>query len=109
MYEIVIGRDKHDLEKYGTKGAIFLGKQYVTMGQTTSLSNNVYIDMIRSHVFLVAGKRGSGKCLTGDTLIPLEDGSLVKIEDLERDTRKLFSLDPTLKLKQTKKTNFYKR
>ena len=55
MYEIVIGRDKHDLEKYGTKGAIFLGKQYVTMGQTTSLSNNVYVDMVRSHVVLVAG------------------------------------------------------
>lgn len=64
MYEIVIGRDKHDLEKYGTKGAIFLGKQYVTMGQTTSLSNNVYIDMVRSHVVLVAGKRGSGKSYT---------------------------------------------
>ncbi len=109
MYEIVIGRDKHDLEKYGTKGAIFLGKQYVTMGQTTSLSNNVYVDMIRSHVVLVAGKRGSGKCVTGDTLIPLEDGSLIKIEDLETDTRRLISLDSTLKLKQTDRANFYKR
>ena len=64
MYDIIIGRDQIDREKYGTKGAIFLGKQYVTMGQTTSLSNNVYMDMIRSHVFLVAGKRGSGKSYT---------------------------------------------
>lgn len=64
MYDIIIGRDQKDREKYGTKGAIFLGKQYVTMGQTTSLSNNVYVDMIRSHVFLVAGKRGSGKSYT---------------------------------------------
>mgnify|MGYP003395669593 FL=1 len=64
MYDIIIGRDQSDRDKYGTKGAIFLGKQYVTMGQTTSLSNNVYMDMIRSHVFLVAGKRGSGKSYT---------------------------------------------
>jgi len=109
MYEIVIGRDKHDLEKYGTKGAIFLGKQYVTMGQTTSLSNNIYVDMVRSHVVLVAGKRGSGKCVTGDTLIPLEDGSLVKIEDLEKDTRNLFTLDSTFKLKKTSRSAFFKR
>jgi DNA helicase HerA-like ATPase len=64
MYEIVIGRDQKDKEKYGTKGAIFLGKQYVTMGQTTSVSNAVYLDMIRSHIILVAGKRGSGKSYT---------------------------------------------
>ncbi len=64
MYEIIIGRDQADREKYGTKGAVFLGKQYVTMGQTTSLSNNVYMDMIRSHIVLVAGKRGSGKSYT---------------------------------------------
>lgn len=61
MYEIVIGRDQQDREKYGIQGSIFLGKQYVTMGQTTSLSNNIYLDMLRSHVMMVAGKRGSGK------------------------------------------------
>ncbi len=64
MYDIIIGRDQIDREKYGTKGAIFLGKQYVTMGQTTSLSNNVYMDMVRSHIVLVAGKRNSGKSYT---------------------------------------------
>ncbi len=64
MYDLIIGRDQIDREKFGTKGAIFLGKQYVTMGQTTSLSNDVYMDMIRSHVVLVAGKRGSGKSYT---------------------------------------------
>lgn len=60
-FDIVIGRNKHDLAKYGTDGTIFLGKHYVTMGRTTSLSNKVYMDMIRSHVVFVCGKRGGGK------------------------------------------------
>ncbi len=89
MYEIVIGRDQKDKEKYGTKGAIFLGKQYVTMGQTTSVSNSVYIDMIRSHVILVAGKRG---CLTGDTLV-FTDTGYKKIEDFDEKKDKILSFD----------------
>ena len=34
------------------------------MGQYTSLSNKIYMDVARSHVILVAGKRGSGKSYT---------------------------------------------
>lgn len=64
MYDIVIGRNKHDLEKYGTRGTIFLGKHYVKMGRTTSLSNKVLLDMVRSHVVFVCGKRGGGKSYT---------------------------------------------
>ncbi|MFH2028095.1 MAG: DUF87 domain-containing protein [Nanoarchaeota archaeon] len=63
-YDIVIGRSEKDKEKYGTKGTIFLGKHYVQMGQTTSLSNNIYMDVTRSHVVFVCGKRGSGKSYT---------------------------------------------
>ena len=61
MYDIVIGRSEADKEKYSTTGAIFLGKHYVKMGQTTSLSNKVYLDVAKSHVVFVVGKRGSGK------------------------------------------------
>jgi hypothetical protein len=64
MYDIVIGRSKSDLEKLGKKGIIFIGKHYVKMGQTTSLSNKVYLDVSRSHVVFVCGKRGSGKSYT---------------------------------------------
>jgi len=64
MYDIIIGRDKKDREKFGTKGTIFIGRQYVTMGQTTALSNNVYLDMVRSHILFICGKRGSGKSYT---------------------------------------------
>lgn len=61
MYDIIIGRTESDKKKYGSKGTIFLGRHYVKMGQTTSLSNNVFLDISRSHVVFVCGKRGSGK------------------------------------------------
>lgn len=61
VYNIIVGRDDSDRKKFGDQGTLFLGKSYVKMGKTTSLSNNVFIDVVRSHVILVAGKRGSGK------------------------------------------------
>ena len=60
-YDIIIGRDSSDKEKFGNKGLIYLGKGYVKMGQYTSLSNKIWMDVARSHVVLIAGKRGSGK------------------------------------------------
>jgi uncharacterized protein len=64
MYDIVVGRSKSDLKKFGTKGTVFLGKHYVKMGNQHSLSNPVYLDVARSHVVFVCGKRGSGKSYT---------------------------------------------
>lgn len=64
MYDIIVGRQKKDLEKYGKEGSIFLGRHYVQMGPHISLSNNVYLDLIRSHVVFVCGKRGGGKSYT---------------------------------------------
>jgi len=61
MFDIVIGRNEEDKEKYGSEGAILLGKHYIQMGRTTSLSNNIYLDVNRSHVVFICGKRGSGK------------------------------------------------
>ena len=63
-YDIIIGRDKSDKKRFGDKGLINLGKSYVTMGNYTSLSNPIFMDVARSHVVLVAGKRGSGKSYT---------------------------------------------
>jgi len=60
-YDIIVGRDEADKKRFGEKGLIFLGKGYVKMGQYTSLSNPIYMDVARSHVVLVSGKRGSGK------------------------------------------------
>jgi len=59
--DIVIGRDEADKKHFGNEALIYLGKHYVKMGHVTSLSNRVMMDVARSHVVLVAGKRGSGK------------------------------------------------
>ncbi len=64
MYDIVIGRNEEDKKKYGLKGCIYFGKHYVQMGHNISLSNKIYLDMIRSHVIFICGKRGGGKSYT---------------------------------------------
>ncbi len=63
-YDIIIGRNKGDKKLLGKEGLIYIGKGYVKMGQYSSLSNNIYLDVARSHVILVSGKRGSGKSYT---------------------------------------------
>jgi len=63
-YDIQIGRNQSDKEAFGDRGTVLIGKNYVKMRQYTSLSNNIFMDVVRSHVILVAGKRGSGKSYT---------------------------------------------
>jgi len=63
-YEVIVGRDESDLKRFGKEGLIYLGKSYVKMGPSTSLTNPILLDVARSHVVLVAGKRGSGKSYT---------------------------------------------
>jgi len=106
-YDIIVGRDKSREE--GTRGAVYVGKTYVTMGQHTSLSNKIFLDVAKSHVVLVAGKRGSGKCLHGDTLISLADGSQIPIKELEDNKEKILSLNNNLKIEETKKAEFFSR
>lgn len=64
VYNIIVGRDQADKEEFLDKGTINLGRQYVQMGQTISLSNSVFLDVNRPHVILVTGKRSSGKSYT---------------------------------------------
>ena len=63
-YDIIIGRGEDDKKKLGMRGLIKIGKGYVKMGHYNSLSNNIYLDVAKSHVVLIAGKRGSGKSYT---------------------------------------------
>ncbi len=63
-YDIITGRNVSDKEAFGEKGLVLIGKGYVKMGQYTSMSNRILMDVARSHVILVAGKRGSGKSYT---------------------------------------------
>ncbi|MEN7982263.1 MAG: ATP-binding protein [Nanoarchaeota archaeon] len=63
-YDIIIGRGVSDKKEFGDRGLILIGKGYVKMGQHTSMSNRILMDVAKSHVILVAGKRGSGKSYT---------------------------------------------
>ncbi len=108
-YDIVIGRAAGDLKRFGTEGTILLGKHYVKMGQVTSLSSPVYLDMIRSHVVFVCGKRGGGKCLSGDSRITLANGEVLAIKELERRKDGLLSLNADLKMTSSPADAFYKR
>jgi hypothetical protein len=58
---IVVGRDKDDLKKYGEKGTAFIGKHIVGKGEDAHLTNPIMMDVTRPHVILISGKRGSGK------------------------------------------------
>lgn len=64
VYDIIIGRKKSEIEKFGTKGTVFIARQFVQMGQVTSLANNIYLDVSRSHIIFICGKRGGGKSYT---------------------------------------------
>src|SRR3990167_2708060 len=97
-YDIIVCRDSADKKAFGDRGLVYIGKGYVKMGQYTSLSNKIFMDIARSHVILVAGKRGSGKCLHGDTLITLANGSQIPIKDLENNKERVLSLNNKLKI-----------
>ncbi len=102
-YDIIIGRDKGDIKKFGNRGLVYIGKGYVTMGSYTSLSNNIWLDIARSHVILVAGKRGSGKSYTlgaiAEELCDLDEESKKNIAPLIFDTMGIFW---TMKFKNDK-------
>jgi len=108
-YNVIIGRNESDKKNFGDKGLIYIGKGYVKMGPYTSLSNKIFMDIARSHVVLVAGKRGSGKCLHEDTLITLSDGSQKPIKELENNKEKILSLNNNLKIEKSKKSEFFSR
>jgi hypothetical protein len=66
--DIIVGRDPEDTEKYGKEGCINLGKHIVGKGYDYHLTNSVLMDVIRPHVVLILGKRGSGKSYTGGVI-----------------------------------------
>lgn len=68
VFDIIIGRNEEDKKKFGDRGLIFLGKQYVQIGQNVSLSNNVYLDIAKTHQVLIVGKKGSGKSFSASVI-----------------------------------------
>lgn len=60
-YETVVGRTKDDLQKFGSGGVGFIGKHIVGTGEDAHLTTKVLFDLLRPHVILISGKRGTGK------------------------------------------------
>ena len=108
-FDVIIGRNESDKKAFGKRGLAFIGKSFVTMGNYTSLSNPIYMDVARSHVILISGKRGSGKCLHEDTLISLGNGLQIPIKELVENREKIVSLNNDLKLELSEKSEFFSR
>jgi intein/homing endonuclease len=103
-YDVIVGRDESDKKKFGDKGLVYLGKTYVKMGQYTSLSNPIYMDVARSHVVLVGGKRG---CLEGDTLVFTNNG-YKKIKDFDVVKDKVLSFNKEKRIFELEKAELLK-
>jgi len=82
--QVVVGRDAEDLKKFGTRGAIYLGKHLVGTGEDAHLTTPMLLDVLRPHCVVLCGKRGEGKCLEPNALVHMADGSLKRIEDIFR-------------------------
>ncbi len=93
MYEIVVGRSDADRKALGIQGSVFLGKHYVKMGNTTSLSSKIFLDVARTHVVLVSGKRG---CLTSNTNV-LTDTGYKNIKDFDKLKDSILTFDKKTK------------
>jgi hypothetical protein len=65
MVEVIVaGRDIEENKKIGTSGLAMLGKHFVKTGDVINLSNEVMLDLVKPHVILISGKRGTGKSYT---------------------------------------------
>lgn len=94
LKEIVVGRNAPDLEKYGTKGTIFLGRHMVGSGQNANMTNPIMLDVARPHVMVICGKRGSGKsysgCVIAEEIMKLPNDVRNNLSVLLVDTQGIF-------------------
>ncbi|HLD57351.1 MAG TPA: hypothetical protein VJA47_03540, partial [archaeon] len=68
MENIVVGRDEDDEAKYGETGTVFIGKHLVGEGDEAHTTNPVLMDVVKPHIVLVVGKRGTGKSYSGGVI-----------------------------------------
>jgi uncharacterized protein len=112
IHETVVGRERKDLEKYGNIATGYIGKHIVGTGEDTHLTTKVLIDLLKPHVILCCGKRGSGKCVTGDTLVYLNDGRIMPIKEIVERKEKvgLVSLNQqNFLIEESKAIEFFER
>ncbi len=90
MYEIVVGRSSEDLKKYGTLGTAYIGKHVVGTGEDAHTTSKILLDLVRPHVMLICGKRGTGKSYSSGVIAE-------EISTLPEDLRKnlaMIIIDP---------------
>ncbi|MCX6821560.1 MAG: ATP-binding protein [Candidatus Aenigmarchaeota archaeon] len=69
MHEIVVGRRKEDLKDYGIKCSGYIGKHIVGEREEAHLTNQIVLDLLRPHVMLICGKRGTGKSYSAGVIM----------------------------------------
>jgi len=69
LEEIVVGRDDNDMKKYRKKGTVLIGKHIVGTGEDAHMTTPLLLDVLRPHVMMITGKRGSGKSFSLGVLI----------------------------------------
>ncbi|MBU5537321.1 MAG: ATP-binding protein [Candidatus Aenigmatarchaeota archaeon] len=67
--ETIVGRTKEDYEKFGNIATGYIGKHIVGTGEDAHLTTKVFIDLLKPHVILVSGKRGSGKSYSAAVIL----------------------------------------
>jgi len=60
-FATVVGRIKEDQPLFGTRGVGYIGKHIVGTGEDAHTTTKVLIDLLRPHIMLISGKRGTGK------------------------------------------------
>lgn len=60
-FATVVGRLKEDQLIFGTRGVGYIGKHIVGTGEDAHTTTKVLLDLLRPHIILISGKRGTGK------------------------------------------------
>ncbi|MCD6371198.1 MAG: ATP-binding protein [Candidatus Aenigmarchaeota archaeon] len=81
LHQTVVGRLKEEYEKIGIEGSAYIGKHIVGKGEDAHLTTKVYLDLIKPHVILICGKRGTGKSYAAATIV---EGFCLLEEELRR-------------------------
>jgi len=69
VYEIIVGRRKEDLKEFELKCSGYIGKHIVGESAEAHLTNPIFLDLLRPHVILICGKRGTGKSYSAGVLM----------------------------------------
>ncbi|HLC59258.1 MAG TPA: ATP-binding protein [archaeon] len=89
-YETIVGRERKDLEKYGNSGVGYIGKHIVGTGEDAHLTTKVFVDLLKPHVMLICGKRGSGKSYSAANILE----EFCKLPDELRKKMAFVVIDP---------------